>query len=49
MCELVDEHRGGVGWQVIGRDPGHMFQPPFGYYDKDYPGWQRVAGDPEKK
>jgi len=42
-------NRSGVGWQVIGRDPGHMFQPPFGYYDKDYPGWQRVAGDQEKK
>jgi hypothetical protein len=42
-------NRGGVGWQVIGRDPGHMFQPPFGYYDKDYPGWQRVVGEPEKK
>ena len=42
-------NRGGVGWQVIGRDPAHMFQPPFGYYDKDYPGWQRVPVDPEKK
>jgi hypothetical protein len=26
-----------------------MFQPPFGYYDKDYPGWQPAAADPEKK
>jgi hypothetical protein len=25
---------------VIGREPAHSFQPPFGYYDKDYPGWQ---------
>ncbi len=33
-------NRDGVGWKVIGRDPEHMFQPPFGYYDKDYPGWQ---------
>jgi gluconate 2-dehydrogenase gamma chain len=32
-------NRNGVGWKVIGRDPDHMFQPPFGYYDKDA-GWQ---------
>lgn len=41
---LVDPESGGnrnaVGWKVIGRDPAHVFQPPFGYYDKDYPGWQ---------
>ena len=33
-------NRDGVGWKVIGRDREHMFQPPFGYYDKDYAGWQ---------
>lgn len=33
-------NRGGVGWTVIGRLPDHSFQPPFGAYDKDYPGWQ---------
>jgi hypothetical protein len=33
-------NRGAAGWKAIGRDPGHMFRPPFGYYDKDYPGWQ---------
>src|SRR6266403_5491044 len=33
-------NRDGVGWKVIGREREHMFQPPFGYYDKDYPGWQ---------
>ena len=33
-------NRGGVGWKMIGREPAHSFQPPFGYYDKDYPGWQ---------
>jgi gluconate 2-dehydrogenase subunit 3-like protein len=42
-------NRGGVGWKVIGRDPEHMFQPPFGYYDKDYPGWQPVAKETGKK
>jgi gluconate 2-dehydrogenase gamma chain len=30
----------GVGWKLIGRDREHTFQPPFGHYDKDYPGWQ---------
>jgi len=33
-------NREGAGWKAIGRDREHMFQPPFGYYDKDYPGWQ---------
>jgi len=45
-------NRGGVGWKLIGREPEHMFQPPFGYYDKDYPGWQRATqapGTEEKK
>jgi gluconate 2-dehydrogenase gamma chain len=42
-------NRGGAGWQVIGREHEHMFQPPFGYYDKDYPGWQPAAVDPERK
>ena len=41
---LIDPDSGGngdgVGWKVIGRERKHMFQPPFGYYDKDYPGWQ---------
>jgi gluconate 2-dehydrogenase gamma chain len=39
----------GVGWKVIGRDREHMFQAPFGYYDKDYPGWQPVAKEADKK
>lgn len=34
----------GIGWKLIGRERDHMFQPPFGYYDKNYPGWQ--AGGP---
>jgi gluconate 2-dehydrogenase gamma chain len=33
-------NRGGVGWALIGRDPGHSFQPPFSAVDKDYSGWQ---------
>jgi gluconate 2-dehydrogenase gamma chain len=41
---LLDPDAGGdsngVGWKVIGREREHMFQSPFGYYDKNYPGWQ---------
>ena len=33
-------NRGGVGWKLIGRDPAHSFQPPFGSYDRGYPGWK---------
>ena len=41
-------NRDGVGWKVIGRDRDHMFQPPFGFYDKDYAGWQPNPSDTEK-
>ena len=41
-------NRDGVGWKVIGRDREHMFMPPFGYYDKDYPGWQQDPQAPDK-
>src|SRR5712692_441009 len=41
---LIDPDAGGkregVGWKVIGREREHIFKPPFGYYDKDYSGWQ---------
>ena len=40
-------NRNGVGWKVIGRDPEHVFQPPFSLIDKNYPGWQ--AASAEKK
>jgi gluconate 2-dehydrogenase gamma chain len=42
-------NRGGVGWKLIGREPEHSFQPPFGYYDKDYPGWQPAQKMANKK
>jgi gluconate 2-dehydrogenase gamma chain len=42
-------NRNGVGWKVIGREPEHMFQPPFGYYDKDYAGWQPNPPDEKAK
>jgi gluconate 2-dehydrogenase gamma chain len=49
---LIDPDSGGnhdgVGWKVIGREPDHMFQPPFGYYDKDYAGWQPNPPDTDK-
>src|ERR1700719_199061 len=49
---LIDPDSGGnrdaVGWKLIGRDREHAFQPPFGYDDKDYAGWQPNPPDPEK-
>jgi gluconate 2-dehydrogenase gamma chain len=32
-------NRDGVGWKLIGFEDLHAFQPPFGYYDRDYPGF----------
>ena len=29
----------GIGWKAIGFDDQHMFQPPFGYYDREYTGF----------
>jgi gluconate 2-dehydrogenase gamma chain len=37
--EYAGNHSG-VGWKLIGREPAHSFQPPFGFYDKGYPGWK---------
>jgi gluconate 2-dehydrogenase gamma chain len=30
-------NRDGVGWTLIGFEDAHVFRPPFGYYDRDYP------------
>jgi gluconate 2-dehydrogenase gamma chain len=50
---LLDPDAGGdpngVGWKVIGREREHMFQPPFGYYDKNYPGWQPPGSSDKAK
>ena len=50
---LIDPDYGGnhdgVGWKVIGREREHMFQAPFGYYDKDYPGWEAAMKAADKK
>jgi gluconate 2-dehydrogenase gamma chain len=32
-------NRNGVGWKLMGFEDRHAFQPPFGYYDRDYPGF----------
>lgn len=32
-------NRDHVGWTLIGFEDRHIFQPPFGYYDRDYQGF----------
>jgi gluconate 2-dehydrogenase gamma chain len=50
---LLDPDAGGdvngIGWKVIDRERQHMFQAPFGYYDKNYPGWQPQAAADKAK
>jgi hypothetical protein len=50
---LIDPDYGGnrdaAGWKVIGREREHMFQPPFGYYDKGYPGWEVAVKEATKE
>jgi gluconate 2-dehydrogenase gamma chain len=36
---------GGTGWKLLGFEDRHVFQPPFGWYDRDYPGF---VIEPEK-
>jgi gluconate 2-dehydrogenase gamma chain len=38
-------NRDGVGWKLMGFEDRHVFRPPFGYYDRDYPGF---VSDPVK-
>jgi gluconate 2-dehydrogenase gamma chain len=33
----------GLGWQLIGFEGMHAYLPPFGFYDRDYPGFE-IAG-----
>ena len=28
-------NRGGAGWQLLGFEDRHVFEPPFGYYDRE--------------
>ena len=37
-------NRDGVGWKLLGFEDRHIFEPPFGEYDRDYPGFQVQAG-----
>jgi gluconate 2-dehydrogenase gamma chain len=32
-------NRDGIGWKLIGFEDAHVFRPPFGHYDRDYPGF----------
>ena len=34
----------GAGWKLIGFVDGHFWEPPFGYYDRDYPGFEPYPG-----
>jgi gluconate 2-dehydrogenase gamma chain len=33
-----------LGWKLLGFEDRHVWQPPFGYYDKDYPGFEPYPG-----
>lgn len=33
-----------AGWKMIGFQDQHVFAPPFGYYDRDYPGFEPYPG-----
>lgn len=35
-------NRQGAGWKLLGFEDLHVFEPPFGYYDRDYPGFVRT-------
>jgi len=37
-------NRDGAGWKMMGFEDQHVFEPPFGYYDRDYPGFAPVPG-----
>jgi hypothetical protein len=53
MGFLADPRRGGnhdeLGWKLIAFDSSPAFAPPFGYYDREYPGWQPPAKQGESK
>jgi gluconate 2-dehydrogenase gamma chain len=38
-------NRDEIGWKLIGFEMKHVFQPPFGFYDRDYPGF---VAEPER-
>ena len=45
LCGLLSNpvyggNRGAIGWKLIGFEDQHVFEAPFGYYDRDYPGFK---------
>jgi gluconate 2-dehydrogenase gamma chain len=34
-------NRDGAGWKMLGFEDQHVFEAPFGYYDRDYPGFAK--------
>jgi gluconate 2-dehydrogenase gamma chain len=41
-------NRNRIGWDLIGFEDSHVYAPPFGYYDRDYPGFAATS-PPEAK
>jgi len=39
-------NRDGMGWRLIGFEDRGTFAPPFGYYDRDYPGFKPPEESP---
>ncbi len=35
-----------LGWKLLGFEDLHAFQPPFGHYDRDYPGFLTEPAKP---
>lgn len=33
-----------LGWKLLGVEDNHVWTPPFGYYDQDYPGFEPYPG-----
>ena len=33
-----------LGWNLLGVEDSHVWEPPFGYYDKDYAGFEPYPG-----
>ncbi|KPF91122.1 hypothetical protein IP81_13090 [Novosphingobium sp. AAP83] len=33
-----------LGWKLIGVENNHAWEPPFGFYDQDYPGFEPYPG-----
>jgi gluconate 2-dehydrogenase gamma chain len=33
-----------LGWKLMGYEDRHVWQPPFGFYDTDYPGFEPYPG-----